>query len=151
MKAIFMMGGPGSGKSYVRGKLFGGVAVLDCDSLKEAHPAYDPKNPSALHEWSRQELSRAFFRQIGSGEDFIYDGTGSDAGKYVHLIRQAQEAGYEVEIVYVTCSLKTALKRNATRSRVVPESIVRDKHATIATSFEIVSRYSDTVRVVNND
>lgn len=150
-KLIVLVGGPGAGKSYVIGQKFEGWNVLDCDSIKAEHPDYDPKDPGAIHAWSTTELQKRIYAELGTGNDFIYDGTGTNVEKYVTLINDAHKAGYEVQIVYVTCSLATALYRNANRERVVPEYIVRDKHATVATAFEILSRYADTVEVVNND
>ena len=147
-QAIFMMGGPASGKSTVRRERFPGVQVLDSDDFKQAHPDYDPKNPQVLHAWSAQELVKSFFKALSSDEDFVYDGTGSTAEKYVYYLKEASSAGFETTVVYVKTSLKTALQRNSKRERVVPESIVREKHALIATSFDIVSEYADHVSVV---
>jgi predicted ABC-type ATPase len=148
MKAVFMMGGPASGKSTVRKAEFGGMAVIDADEIKESHPDYDPKNPQPLHAWSSLQASALVASMIAAGTDFVYDGTGSSAEKYVRLILDAQAAGFTCELVYVPCDLKTALARNAARPRTVPESVVREKYSTIATSFEIVARYADTVRVI---
>ena len=123
------------------------------DALKQAHPDYDPKNPQDLHAWSRTEATREFFRYLGreTATDFVYDGTGTNVERYVSWINAAHDAGYQVEMVYVTCDLATALHRNANRDRVVPEDVVRAKHATVGTAFEILSRYADSVRVVNNN
>ena len=146
-----MVGGPGSGKSHTRKQRFGTeYDVLDCDSIKANHPDYDPKNPSLVHEWSSLELGKLFHATIGAGRDFVYDGTGGNAEKYVHLIRLAQSLGYHVTVCYVRCPLIIALRRNAARERVVDESIVRDKHAVIETSFELISPHADTVTVVDN-
>jgi len=147
-KAIFMMGGPASGKSTVREQLFSGLTAIDCDAIKATHPDYDPKNPQLVHEWSSQEATRAFYAALGTGVDVVFDGTGNTAEKYVTFIQTARSAGYTTEVVYVTCDLQTAIARNAARERTVDENIVRSRHATIATSFEIVSRYADAVRVV---
>jgi len=51
----------------------------------------------------------------------------------------------------VKVKLATALKRNASRERVVPEYIIREKNALIAHSIEIISGYADKVKVINND
>jgi predicted kinase len=142
--AVFMMGGPGAGKGYVASRTWD-FPVLDCDAIKATHPDYDPKNPMEIHEWSRQELARKFYSQIGSGESFLYDGTGSNADKYVSLIEQAQNAGFHTVLHYVSCPLNVAIERNEKRSRTVLESIVRDKHSTISTSFKIVSKFADEV------
>lgn len=149
--AVFMMGGPGSGKSYIRQQRYADMPVLDCDQFKMAHPDYDPKNPQALHAWSAQELVKAFHATIAAGTDFCYDGTGSTAERYVQYIRQAQALGYDVTLCYVKCSMRTAIERNRTRARTVPEDMLRDKHALIATSFEIISGHADHVVTVEND
>ena len=145
-----MMGGPGSGKSYIRKKRFGAeYDVLDCDQIKATHPDYNPKNAQALHEWSSQELGKRFHTTIGAGRDFVYDGTGGNAEKYVYLIRLAHSLGYHVTVCFVRCPLKTALRRNAARERVVDESMLRDKHSVIETSFELVEPHADTVTVLD--
>lgn len=149
--AYFMMGGPASGKSSAIAQLFPNVRVVDCDKFKVQHPDYDPKNPSGVHEWSQVQCGRALALVMSSGEDFVYDSTGTNAEKMVQMIQRAQELGYRTTVVYVQCSLKVALQRNAKRERTVEESIVRTKYSLIATSFDIVSRYADEVKVFNND
>ena len=149
-KAIFMMGGPAAGKSHVRGQRFPELNTYDSDEIKMEHPDYDPQNPSALHDWSAQELHRRILAAVTRDESFVYDGTGSTAERYVHYFRLAQEMGFEVCLVYVRTSLKVAIERNQNRERTVPENVVREKHAMISTSFEIISAYADSVEVVNN-
>lgn len=145
-----MMGGPGSGKSFVRERAFGQLPVVDCDKVKEHHPDYDPRNPSELHEWSRAECVREFFARLGAGESFVYDGTGTNVDKMVDWMLRAQSAGFRVELVFVKAPLNVALARNADRERVVPEEVVREKHALIETAFRIVREYADTVTEVEN-
>ena len=149
-RAVFMVGGPGSGKSYVRRNKYAGMKALDADDYKQSHPDYDPKNPAALHEWSAAELRSAFHSTIASGESFVYDGTGSTAERYVSYIQQAHEMGYTVEVCYVRVPMGVALFRNARRERTVPEYVVREKHALVGTSFEIIAPHADTVTVVQN-
>lgn len=149
-KAIFMMGGPAAGKSTVRRKLFATLPVIDCDAIKASHSEYDAKNPAALHEWSSMEAARAAYMAIGDGASFVFDGTGSTAEKYIGFMQAASAAGFETILVYVACPLATAIERNASRERVVPEHVVREKHSSIAISYEILSRYAETVKVVNN-
>lgn len=69
-KVIIMIGGPGAGKSFVIRRDFGDMDVLDSDQFKATHSDYDPKNPAALHAWSIEQLNRAFFAKVGSGESF---------------------------------------------------------------------------------
>lgn len=149
-EAVFMMGGPGAGKGYVRKRMFADLPVVDADSWKARHPEYDPKNPSAIHDWSVTMATKDFFSRLGGTESFVYDGTGTNADRYVDWILKAQSAGFRTRLVYVRTPLQVALKRNAERARTVPEEVVREKHAVIETSFSIVSGYADDVEVVNN-
>ncbi len=148
---ILMMGGPASGKSYIRKKMFRGMVTIDSDVIKREHPDYDERTPSMeIHSWSSSRASQRAEQAIQTGVSFVFDGTGSTAEKYVNLIKRAHKAGYRTKLVYVVCDLQTALKRNRERVRTVPEVIVKEKHASIADSFEIVSRYAQGVQVVNN-
>ena len=149
-RAIVMIGGPGSGKTFIRNRDFGDMDVLDSDQFKVTHPDYDPKDPGALHAWSTVQLTRAFFAKIATGEDFVLDGTGTSVERYATWMTQMSTAGYKVEIVYVKTTMAVALERNRNRERVVPEHIVREKHAVVATSFDILSGYADTITVINN-
>lgn len=149
-RAIFMMGGPASGKSTVRQRLFAGITVVDSDAIKATHPDYNPADPSALHAWSSTEATRAFYAALSTGQDVVFDGTGSNAEKYVAFINAAHAAGYLTEVVYVTTDLGTAIARNAARARVVPEAIVREKHAALAVAVDIVAKYAGSIRIIKN-
>jgi len=150
---LFTMGLPGSGKSTVirREGLDTDATIIDPDAVKAAHPDYDPKNPTALHVWSKQVTDGMFNRALLNGGKWIVDGTGTNAEAMVAKIRRAQAAGFHTVLVYVQVSLATSLKRNATRTRVVPEHVVREKAEVIATSYEIVSRYVDEIKTIVND
>jgi predicted kinase len=148
--AVFMMGGPGAGKSYVRKREYPTLPVVDCDMFKAAHPDYDPSNPAALHAWSSQQCTKEFFRRLSGDDSFVYDGTGTNAEKMVDWMLKAQSAGFRVELVYVSCPLHTALRRNRERERFVPEHIVREKHEVVDTAFMICRGYADSVRVIEN-
>ena len=143
-----MMGTPAAGKTTIRKQNFSELKALDCDEIKASHPDYDPKDPGSLHSWSAEKLARGFYKALGENESFVYDGTGSTAEKYVAYIKAAQMAGFETHLVFVKTTLRNALLRNSKRERTVPEAIIREKHALIGTSFEIVSGYADHIEVV---
>lgn len=152
--AIFMLGSPGSGKSFIAKRVAAEKnikSIVDCDFWKTQHPEYDPKNPSKVHEWSKKRADAELALLIAHDETFIYDGTGANAEALVQRINTAQAAGYKTEIVYVSCPLQKCIQRNATRERSVSEEMLREKHSTIAISFEIVSKYVDAVTVITND
>lgn len=150
---IFLMGSPAAGKSTISNEMFGDTHVfIDCDAIAATYPDYDPKNPSITHFRASAESERVFEAAIEVAQGcWVIDGTGANAERLVNSIHRARAVGFGVRLVYVRCTLETSLKRNASRDRVVPEEVVREKAELIGTSFELVSPYVDEVIVVDND
>jgi predicted kinase len=148
---VFTMGLPAAGKSYIVSRDLPSHTVLDPDEMKKSIEGYDPKNPHAVHAESQRIMEAAFGAALIGTGDWVIDGTGTNAEKMVRRITQAKAAGYTVELLFVTVSLATSLKRNAARDRVVPENVVRSKALDISTAFEIVAPHADTVKVVDNE
>ena len=150
-KLVIMAGLPGSGKSYVREKMFSDLAFIDCDELKKSIEGYDPKNPGTVHAQSKVLEKQAIYNNLAEGISFVYDTTASNADKVINMTKEAQSLGYTVVVVYVRTTLATALERNSKRDRVVPESIILDKYSLIKTSMETVKMFVDEFIVVDND
>lgn len=153
---VFMMGLPAAGKSTHRNQRddLSGYVVIDPDEVKASHADYDPKNPAALHLWSKAITDDMFNAALDDGFGrYVVDGTGTNGDKMVRRIRQANAAGFSTRVIFVRCTLATSLLRNAKRARNVPEDIVREKADTIATAFEIVECMSgaDVIEIVDND
>ncbi|WP_395772728.1 AAA family ATPase [Arenimonas sp.] len=56
----------------------------------------------------------------------IIDGTGDEILKIRNKKEKAEKLGYDCYMVFVNTSLEVAIKRNAERSRSLPESLVRE-------------------------
>jgi len=150
--AVLTMGLPGAGKSTVIARMgFDSMLLIDPDKVKESHPNYDPKNPAALHVWSKQVTEAQIAEAIANGNDMVIDGTGTNVEKMVQRINSLQANGYTVKVVYVSVSVKTAIARNAARERTVPTEIILEKAEAIATAAEIVAHYADEMTIVAND
>ena len=135
-KAIFLAGGPGSGKSYVVRRTTGGTGlkVVNSDEafehlLKKA--GLSLKMPP--EEFERKEVARKRAKDITikRHDNFvegrlgmIIDGTGKNADGIQRSKNQLEELGYDTYMIFVNTSLDTALQRNADRARSVPEPIV---------------------------
>lgn len=148
-----MAGAAGSGKGWVRENdiELAALPVVDSDDIKKEHPDFDPKQPELIHEWSSVEATRRFYGKLAAGLSFIFDGTGTNAEKYVSMTNEAHRAGFDVTVVYVKVTLATSLKRNAERERTVPEYVVREQHSLLPVAIQIIRDAADNFRTIKND
>ena len=135
-KAIFLAGGPGSGKSLVAGKSTGGSGL----KLVNSDPAFEillkkaglsAKMPP--EEFERKEKVRAQAKKISAKQKanyvegrlgLIIDGTGKDAEKILFQKNHLEELGYDTYMIFVNTSLDVALANNARRRRSLQEADV---------------------------
>ena len=83
----------------------------------------DPKGVRELAKQTTQKI-KAFYEEGRLG--MIIDGTGDEVMKIKKKVEHAESLGYDCYMVFVNTSLEVAIKRNAERSRSLPESLVRD-------------------------
>ena len=155
LKAFFMAGGPGSGKSYVAGEIFGflpkhftsvsyatGLKLVNNDNAfeKELKAAgYDASKIGEYAEdpevWSQimtlrdkaKNLTRRLQNNyIGGRLGQVIDGTGKNFNKIRGQRELYKDLGYDTYMVFVNTSLEIALERNKNRERVLPDKIVKD-------------------------
>lgn len=136
-KAVFMAGGPGSGKSYAAGKLLGGTGLksINSDEIYE-YLAYknqmDLGDPDVVGSPEGQairgkakKLTKARRNNYLDGRlGVIIDGTGKDVAKVAKEKQALEELGYECMMVMVNTDLDVTIKRNAQRARTVPEDML---------------------------
>ena len=154
LKAFFMAGGPGSGKSYVAGELFGlpkdssasvsyelGLKLVNSDAafellLKKANidmaqlMDIKDKDPAA---WQDAMQIRDKAKKISKGTQKMYiegrlgmviDGTGKNYKKIEGQVKELRELGYDCYMVFVNTSKEIALERNNNRPRKLPVDMV---------------------------
>ena len=135
-KAIFLAGGPGSGKSYIAGRTIrgGGLRIVNSDSalevlLKKANLSLKmPDSQAAQRDPIRDKAKKLTQKRLDNYIEgrlgLIIDGTGREYDKVTKQASELQQLGYDTYMVFVNTSLDVALQRNANRPRSVPESIV---------------------------
>ena len=135
-KAIFLAGGPGSGKSYVTKKITGGLGLKTINSdphfeklikgaglsLNMPDDELDSREPLRIRAGNLRDKQKANYLEGRLG--IIIDSTASDADKLISQSNGLMELGYDTYMIFVNTSVDVALKRNAERSRSVPEPIV---------------------------
>ena len=135
-KAVFLAGGPGSGKSYVAAKATGGSGLKSVNSddafehmLKKAGlslkmPPEETEPRDVARDKSKGITTRMADNFIEGRLGLIIDGTGRDADKILSQKARLDELGYDTYMIFVNTSLDVALQRNAERPRSVAEPIV---------------------------
>ena len=136
-KAVFLAGGPGSGKSFIVGKTALtalGMKVVNSDEafeagLKKAGLEMTPDNiysPKGQDIRSRAKALTKSKQQgyIAGRLGMVIDGTGKDYNKIVKQAIALRKLGYDVAMIFVNTDEETALKRNQMRARSLPDATV---------------------------
>ena len=136
-KAVFMAGGPGSGKSHIAGKAVGGLGlkVINSDDAFErflTKEGLSLKMPDS--ETVERDVERARAKKVTASKKYlavrgrlgiIIDGTGHKYDKIVGPAAMLQQLGYETSMVFVNTSLEVSLYRNEKRTRSVKPALVK--------------------------
>ena len=136
-KAVFMAGGPGSGKSFIAGKTTGGLGLKIINS-DDAFERFLTKEGLSLKmpdsETVERDVERARAKKVTASKKYlavrgrlgiIIDGTGHKYDKIVGPAAMLQQLGYETSMVFVNTSLEVALARNEQRRRSVQPALVK--------------------------
>jgi len=137
-KAVFMAGGPGSGKSYIANKLFSGypgLKTLNSDDIYEfmMKTRDMPLDPETIFSPRGQELrgrAKSAYNELDALSKagrlgMIIDGTGKDVDKISKLKLRLDALGYDTMMVFVNTDIDTAQERNLLRNRSLPSEQVQ--------------------------
>ena len=165
LKAFFLAGGPGSGKSYVVKRTTGGLGLKVVNSdiaferkLKDAGLStdlreLDPEVRDEVRGKAKKVTAKQKANYVNGRLGLIIDGTGKDYNKIADQATQLKQLGYDVHMIFVNTSLDTALERNAKRDRKVPESLVIKSWNDVQKNIGKFSQYfrRNFIVVDNND
>ena len=130
-KAVFLAGGPGSGKSFIVGKtglIQYGMKIVNPDPMFEKglkSAGLDKNNPDDIWSDKGQKL-RGKAQDLSTRQQGLYlagrlgiviDGTGKDDVKIIKHKNILESLGYECAMIYVNTNLETALQRDLDRDR----------------------------------
>lgn len=165
LKAFFLAGGPGSGKSYVIGRTTGGLGMKIVNSddafeklLKDAGLSLkmppEEEGPRDVVRGRAKELTAKRKANYIEGRlGLIIDGTGREFDKISKQARELEILGYDVYMIFVNTSLDVALQRNEQRPRSVPTSIVTNSWKAVQNNIGKFSNFfkNGFIIVDNND
>ena len=165
-KAIFLAGGPGSGKSYVVRRTTGGLGmkIVNSDDIYEKmlKDAGLEATPEDIYSDEGQEIrgrAKAVTKRMQGNFlegrlGLIIDGTGKDYDKIAKQVAGLKGIGYECSMIFVNTSLETAQERNRQRSRTLPEKEVEAMWNGVQQNmgkFQRLFGASNMIIVDNND
>lgn len=152
LKAIFLIGGPGSGKSYVTQQLFGidkrktfsrhGLKLVnpdpafenllkkaqinpsDLDSMSKADPKAYSDKVDPIRNRAKEIEGNTEANYIDGRLGMILESTGKNVQNVKRLKEKLESIGYDCFLLYVNTDLETAKKRNQQRDRTIPEDLL---------------------------
>ena len=142
-KAVFLAGGPGSGKDYVLDNTLDGHGLTEINSDKALEFLMDKKGLDKTMPASEKEIRDAVrtkaktmteLRQklaLMGRNGLIINGTGDDYEKISRIKERLEELGYDTAMVMVNTRDEISAERNIERGqrggRTVPEDIRKEK------------------------
>lgn len=140
-KAVFLAGGPGSGKDYVLKHTLDGHGLTEISSDKAYDHLMDKENLNKEIPEDEEEARKHLKKRVKSTNDLrhtlafngrnglIINGTGDDHQKVKKIKRELEKIGYDTHMIMVNTSDEVSKQRNIERSqkggRPVPENTVR--------------------------
>jgi predicted kinase len=153
-KAVFMIGGSGSGKTFITNKL--GLPQLGFVQLNSDYPLEKYMEREGLsmkmppEERERRDVVRDKAKRVANARSdqaleqrlgIYIDGTGANQQETIEYDKKLKSLGYETAMVFVNTNLETALDRNKKRARTVPEEIVEKKWHEVQANIGFYQNY----------
>ena len=142
-KAVFLAGGPGSGKDFVMGKTLAGNGLTEINSDNAFEFLMDKKRLNKKmpdSEKSQRDEIRGTAKSVtelrqrlalNGRNGLIINGTADDIEKTKRIKKELEDLGYETQMVFVDTADEVSRQRNIERGqrggREVPEDIRKDK------------------------
>lgn len=150
--AVFLVGGPGSGKDVLIKRVFEGYNFVEIGAEKVAEfltgPQSDKKKLTPMTEL-RQRLA------LEQRQGILVNGSADDADRILQIKSLLETAGYATAMTFVTTTNETSCQRNRARGerggRMVQESVRQEKwNRAQASRDRFVDSFGDQLYVFDN-
>ena len=163
-KAVFLAGGPGSGKSFIVGKTAlttFGLKLINSDDafetqLKKIGLDTTPEDIFSPAGQAVRGKAKALTKlkqklALNGRLGIIVDGTGKDFDKIKKQSDELKRIGYESGMIFVNTDLETALQRNRDRKRTLPDADVEKMWKAVQNNIgKFQAYYGEKFIVVDN-
>jgi predicted ABC-type ATPase len=166
-KAVFLAGGPGSGKDYVLDNTLSGHGLveinsdkaleflMDKESLDKTMPASETEKRDLVRGRAKSMTELRQKLALLGRNGLIINGTGDDHEKIGRIKEKLEEIGYDTSMVLVNTEDEISKQRNIERGtrggRTVPEDIRKQKwDAVQASRPELAKMFGDKYMEFDN-
>ena len=142
-KAVFLGGGPGSGKDYVLSNTLDGHGMIEINSDKALEYLMDKENldkkmpdneeaqRNAIRKKAKDVAEIRHLMALQGRNGLIINGTGADPKEYIEIKKRLDKLGYDTSMIMVNTADEVSRARNIERGqrggRTVPENIRKQK------------------------
>ncbi len=161
LKAVFVCGIPGAGKTYTTSQMQDGTVgarIVNSDKMYEflgkqgRADVSDPTSWRSVAETVKRTSSAQLQLYLNGMLPLFIDSTSADPSNILRRKGILESIGYDVGLVWVETDVETAVARAAERERQVPEQFIRDVHERAEhTKQYIFNAFQWKMVVRNND
>jgi cytidyltransferase-like protein len=128
-KAIFVTGGPGSGKDIIIREAIAEMNAVELNSVQ----AFD-----MLHDKHRlaQKSNDLKMEAIRTRKPLIINGPADDHSRFIGIKEELEELGYDTLMVFVDTTNEASQERNEKLTKMIAESVRQDKWRTAQANKE---------------
>jgi phosphopantetheine adenylyltransferase len=151
-KAVFLAGGPGSGKDFILKKTLAGHGLTEINSdnaleylmdkydLDKKMPESEEQQRNALRSRAKSVTELKERLAIHGRNGLIINGTGDDSAKIAKIKARLEGLGYDTKLMLVNTKNEVSQRRNIERGerggRTVPENIRLEKWTAVQNAKE---------------
>lgn len=157
LKAVFVVGIPGAGKSYTVKELKGSISprIVNTDRATEflaktKNLMASSKTWPVMRDSAHRITENALLNYLNGLLPLFIDGTSSNASSILQRAGILESLGYDVGMVFIDTPLDTALDRAAARERKVDPEFIKQVHADSEANKKFFSSKFEFFKEVKN-
>jgi cytidyltransferase-like protein len=143
-KAIFVTGGPGSGKDIIIREAIAESKAVELNSVQSFDFLADKQKLSEKTGDFRREAIR-------NRMPLIINGPADDRDRILYIKEELEDLGYSTLMIFVETSNESSQERNAKLSRIMLESVRQDKWLKSKENFKLYNQLFDNFVSFDNN